>query len=35
MNKQAQKVAYNPNQTTADPEPANPGGGNPNNEEIG
>ena len=36
MNKQAQKVAYNPNQTTADPEPSNPGGGgNPNNEEIG
>ena len=35
MNKQAQKVAYNANQTTADPEPANPGGGGSNNEEIG
>ena len=35
MNKQAQKVAYNANQTTADPEPSNPGGGNSNNEEIG
>ena len=35
MNKQAQKVAYNPNQTTADPEPSNPGGGGSNNEEIG
>ena len=36
MNKQAQKVAYKADQTTADPEPSNPGGGgNPNNEEIG
>ena len=35
MNKQAQKVAYNPNQTTADPEPANPGGGGGDNTEIG
>ena len=34
MNKQAQKVAYKPDQTTADPEPSNPGGGS-NNEEIG
>ena len=35
LNKTAQRVPFNPNQTTADPEPANPGGGNPNNEEIG
>lgn len=34
MNKQAQKVAYKPDQTTAEPEPSNPGGGN-NEEEIG
>ena len=37
LNKTAQKVAYNPNQTTA--EPSENGGGNPgggsNNEEIG
>ena len=36
LNKTAQRVPFNANQTTADPEPANPGGGgNPNNEEIG
>ena len=36
MNKQSQKVAYNANQTTADPEPSNPGGGNQgDNTEIG
>lgn len=35
MNKQAQKVAYKPDQTTAEPEPSNPGGGNSNDTEIG
>ena len=35
MNKTAQKVAYNPNQTTAEPEPQTPGGGGGDNTEIG
>ena len=35
LNKTAQRVPFNANQTTADPEPANPGGGGSNNEEIG
>ena len=37
MNKTAQKVPFNPNQTTAEPSEnqGGNGGGNPNNEEIG
>lgn len=39
MNKQAQKVPFNANQTPADPEPTTPGGGNSGNQgdntEIG